>query len=467
MNPRARVLWLACAAACVLAAPAAAQGLRPTPGLGGGSALWPAPGPAAPAQRPADNTPRQADYIVAVVNSEPITNNEVRMRMQRIEQQLAQQCGPVPPRAQLSRQVLERLISERAQLQLARESGIKVDEAMIDQAELTIARQNQLDVPELRRQLKADGMSLTVFREDLRNQLLLTRLRERELESKVKITELDVDEFLREQKASQENAASELNLAHILIAVPENATEAQVEALRARAQRIQERARAGEDFVRLARENSDAPGAAQTGGVVGLRPADRYPPLFVQATQGLAEGGVSPVVRSGAGFHVIKVVDIRQGSLPGVNVTQSRARHILLRTSPQLTESAARARLADYKRRIEAGQADFATLARLNSQDASGNEGGDLGWTSPGMFVPEFEETLNSLAPGQLSEPFVSRFGVHLVQLLERRETTLSEREQRAVARNLAREKKLDEAYARWAEEVRGRAYVELREPPQ
>ena len=467
MNSRARVLWLACAVASVAAAPAAAQGLRPTPGLGGLPLARPAPGAALPAPRPADNTPRPADYIVAVVNSEPITNNEVRLRLQRIEQQLAQQGAPVPPRAQLERQVLERLISEKAQLQLARETGIKVDEAMVDQAELTIARQNQLDVPELRRQLKADGLSLPAFREDLRNQLLLTRLRERELDARVKLTELDVDQFLREQQANPELSATELNLAHILVAVPENASEAQVDALRARAQRLQDRARAGDDFGRLARETSDAPGAAETGGLVGLRTADRYPPLFVQATQGLAEGGVSPVVRSGAGFHVIKVVQSRQGGLPGMNVTQSRARHILLRPGPQLNESAARARLADFKRRIEAGQADFATLARENSQDASAKEGGDLGWTSPGMFVPEFEETLSSLAPGQIAEPIVSRFGVHLVQLLERRQTTLTEREQRAVARNLAREKKLDEAYARWAEDVRGRAYVELREPPQ
>jgi peptidyl-prolyl cis-trans isomerase SurA len=194
--------------------------------------------------------------------------------------------------------------------------------------------------------------------------------------------------------------------------------------------------------------------------------ADRYPPLFVQATQSLPEGGVSDVVRSGAGFHVLKVLEKRRGGMPGAQVVQSHARHILLRTSPQLSETAARARLADYKRRVDSGQADFAQLARENSQDASAASGGDLGWASPGLFVPEFENALDSLAPGQIAEPVVTRFGVHLIQLLERRQATLSLREQRDVARNLLREKKLDEAYANWAQEVRGRAYVEYREPP-
>ena len=201
--------------------------------------------------------------------------------------------------------------------------------------------------------------------------------------------------------------------------------------------------------------------------MVGLRTADRYPPLFVEATKTLREGGISEVVRSGAGFHVIKVVEKRQGGLPGIHVTQSHARHILLRPNAQLSETAARERLADFKKRIEAGQADFAALAREFSQDASGRNGGDLGWSNPGMFVPEFEATVDSLAPGKIADPIVSRFGVHLIQLLERRQSSLSQREQREIARNLVREKKLDEAYAQWAQDVRGRAYVEYREPPQ
>jgi len=452
-----RFLWLACAAqALALAAPAFAQGLRATPQLGA-----PRPAPRA------DNTPRPADFIVAVVNSEPITNNEVRARMVRFEQQLVQQGQALPPRPEFARQVLERLISEKAQVQLARETGVKVEEASVDVAEQNVARQNQITVAELRRRLAADGIALTQFRQELRDQLLLTRLRERELESRVRVSDLEVDQFLREQQSGNDPASLEINLAHILVAVPENANDAQVANLRAKAQRALERARAGEDFAKLAREFSDAPGAAANGGVVGLRTADRYPPLFVEAVQALPEGGVSDLVRSGAGFHIVKVLEKRRAGVAGISITQSHARHILLRTSPQLSEAAALARLADFKKRVEAGQADFAQLAREHSQDASARNGGDLGWAQPGLFVPEFEEAMNSLAPGKIADPVISRFGVHLIQLLERRQAKLTEREQREVARNLVREKKLDESYAAWAQEVRGRAYVEFREPPQ
>lgn len=456
MKQTAYALWLACAAqALALHLPAAAQGLR----------IAPAPG-AREAARPADNTPRPADYIVAVVNSDPITHNEVRSRMDRIERQLAQQGQGVPPRADFARQVLERLISEKAQLQLARELGIRIDEAVIGQAEQSVARQNQVDVPELRRRLAADGLTPAQFREELRNQMLLTRLRERELESRVKVSDLDVDQFLREQQANNDISAQEINLGHILVAVPERANDAQTAGLRAKAQRVLARARAGEDFAKLVAETSDAPDAASTGGQIGLRSADRYPPLFVEAIRNLPVGGVSEIVRSGAGFHVLKVIEKRKGGLTGT-VVQSRARHILLRPGPQLSETAAVQRLADFKRRVLAGQADFAQLAREYSQDASARSGGDLGWAHPGMFVPEFEEAMNSLAPGQIADLVISRFGVHLIQLLERRQAKLGEREQREIARNLVREKKLDEAYVQWAQDVRGRAYVELREPPQ
>jgi peptidyl-prolyl cis-trans isomerase SurA len=456
-QPGAVPTWALSLTLAALCGTAFAQGLRTTPQLGASR----------PQLRAPDNPPRAADYIVAVVNSEPITNNEVRARMVRFEQQIAQQGGAMPPRDQLARQVVERLISEKAQLQLARESGVRADESMVDQAELSVARQNQITVAQLRQRLGADGIPVTAFRDDLRNQILLQRLRERELESRVKITEQDIDQYIRDQQGSTELSLVELNLAHILVAVPENAPETQVAQLKAKADALHARAKSGADFAQLARESSDAAGARQNGGVVGLRTADRYPPLFVQAVQSLGEGGVSEVVRSGAGFHIVKVLEKRQGGLPGVQVTQSRARHILLRTGPQLTESQARERLAELKKRVESGNADFAQLAREFSQDASARNGGDLGWANPGLFVPEFEETMNNLAPGQIAEPIVSRFGVHLIQLMERRQSTLSQREQREIARNLVRERKLDEAYAQWAQDVRARAYVEFREPPQ
>lgn len=454
MNLRSLAIGLACAAQLAALAPTAeAQGLRASPQL---------PGRAAPR----DAGPQPADYIVAVVNSEPITNNEVRVRMLRFEQQLAQSGQPLPPRPQLIREVLDRLITEKAQLQLARENGVRVDEAAVNQAEEAVARQNQLDVGELRRRLAADGVNVAQFRADLREQLMLTRLRERELESRSKVSELDIDQYLRDQELTPDPALAEVNLAHILVTAPEGANAAQLAPLAAKAQRLLERARAGEDFQKLARENSEAAGAAQNGGVVGMRQVERLPPVFVDATKNLPEGGVSDVIRTSAGFHIIKVLERRKGSVAGIVVPQTRARHILMRPSPQLTEAQIRQRFAEYKQRIQAGQADFAALAREHSQDASARNGGDLGWTSPGMFVPEFEEALNALAPNQVSDPVSSRFGVHLIQVLERRQATLGPREQREVARNLLRERKLDAAYADWSREVRGRAFVEMREPP-
>jgi peptidyl-prolyl cis-trans isomerase SurA len=458
MNPRSLALGLACAGLlAALAFPAAAQGLRTTPQIG-----------ARPAPAAADRGPRAADYIVAVVNSEPITNNEVRTRMLRYEQQLAQQGAALPPRAQLVREVLDRLITEKAQLQLARERGVRVDDSVVDQAEVTVARQNGIDVAELRRRMTTDGINVAQFREDLRNQIMLQRLRDRELEQRAKVSELDIDNYLREQQqAGGDPALVELNLANILVAVPENASAAQVAQAQAKAQQLLQRARAGEDFGKLARENSDAAGAAQNSGIVGLRSADRLPGLFVDAVRDLKEGGVTDLIRSSAGFHIVKVLEKRELGKSGMSVTQNHARHILLRPNGNMSEAQARQRLLEFKRRIQAGQADFAQLARENSQDASARNGGDLGWVSAGVFVPEFEEVINSLAPGQVADPVTSRFGVHLIQLLERRQSTMSPREQREVVRNLVRERKLDEAYVRWAEEVRGRAYVELREPPQ
>jgi peptidyl-prolyl cis-trans isomerase SurA len=422
--------------------------------------------PASSAQGlPADGK-NQADYIVAVVNSEPVTNNEVRAELQRVLQQLAQQGRPQPDRQALARQVLESLINQKVQLQQAREAGIRVDEAAIDQAEQNIARQNQMDVAELRRRIALEGVVLSQFRTQLQEQILLTRQRERDVDARVRVTDLEVDQYLREQQSNTDPAAREINLAQILVAVPDAATPEQISALQAKAQRALERARAGEDFAVLVRELSDASDRAN-GGQMGSRTADRYPPLFLEATHNLEVGDISELVRSGAGFHVLRVLEKKSAGLPAMTVTQSRARHILLRLSPQLSEAAARAKLLTFKKRLAIGEVDFAALARDHSQDGSAAQGGELGWASPGMFVPEFEEVMNRLAPGQVSEPLVSRFGVHLIQLTERRSVTMSPREQRETVRAMLREKKLEEAYATWAQDLRGRAYVELREPPQ
>jgi peptidyl-prolyl cis-trans isomerase SurA len=424
---------------------------------------------AAPPTPPrADATPQPADYIVAVVNTEPITNNDVRTRMARFQQQLAEQGQQPPPPAEFARQVLERLINERAQIQYARENGVRIDEALVDQAEQHVARTNQLTVAEMRRRMVQSGMSIASFRNELRDQLILQRLREREFENKGRVSELEIDQYLAEQeRAAKDPNNVELNLGHILIGVPENASIEQTAQLRARAQRVLERARAGEDMAKLGQEFPDGRDFGATGTPVGARPMDRLPPLFVQAVQNVPEGGVANLVRSGAGFHIIKVFERRTGGLAGATVVQNHARHILLRTGPNMTETQAVQRLADFKRRVQANQADFAQLAREFSQDASARNGGDLGWAGPGVFVPEFEEAVNTLAPGQIADPVISRFGVHLIQLLERRQSKLSQRELREVARNTLRDKKIDEAYVAWAEEVRGRAFVDLREPPR
>lgn len=458
MNPRAIAIGLVCLASFVSQG-AVAQGVRLPGASGMGGVRLPAPGTEAPAG------PRQADFIVAVVNSEPVTNSEVRTRMGRLQRQVARQGGAQPPLELLAREALEQLIQELALVQLARESGIVVDDLAVDQAVQSVARQNEVSADEVYRRLAADGVARDTFRQELRRQLMQQRLREREVDARVRVSEPEIDQFLREQANGAGALPTEIQLGHVLVSVPEGASPTQVATAQARAQAVADKARAGSDFGALAREFSEAP-EASVGGLMGLRPADRYPDLFVEATKTLPVGGVAGPVRSGAGFHVLKVVDKTRAGMP-TTVTQSHARHILLRTSAQLTETAAAERLADYRRRVLAGQADFAALAREHSQDASAKQGGDLGWSNPGSYVPEFEETMNALNTGDISQPLVSRFGVHLIQLIERREIRLTPREQREMVRQVVRQRKIEEAYATWVQEVRGRAYVELRDPPQ
>lgn len=406
------------------------------------------------------------DYIVAVVNSDPITNSEVRTATQRVLKELTQQRAAVPPLDELRRRVLERLINERAQLQLAAESGVRVDESAVDQAEQAVARQNQIDVAELRKRVAKDGIDAKQFRSQLRDQITLARLHEREVEARLKISEGDIDAAIAEQRAGNTDPqAQEINLAHLLVAVPEKASAEQAAELQQKAEKILARLRAGEDFAALVQEASSAD--RTNGGQLGLRRADRYPPSFVAATQNLAVGGISDIVRSGAGFHILKLVEKRAPSSLNRAVVQSHARHILLRLSPQLTQAAAIAQLADFKKRIEAGSTTFQALAREHSQDGSAPQGGDLGWTGPGAFVPEFEEPMNRLADGQISQPVVSRFGVHLIQLIERRRVEMSEREVRESIRAQLRESRYEGAFTSWAQDVRGKAFVEYREPPQ
>ena len=410
---------------------------------------------------------RSVDYIVAVVNSEPITNNEVQNLKLRLEKELPP--GAATPNAQvLTQQALDQLINEKAQLQQARDNGIRIDDSEVEQAELNIARQNQVSKEELYKRIASDGLSVSAFREQLRNQLMISRLREREVDNRARISDTDVAQYIQSQQAGKPMASTpiDINLAMILIGVPENSSDQETAELMIKAQQISQRAKRGESFTALAQAFSQALDKGTNGGEMGLRPADRYPTLFVESTQSLNKGEVSDPVRSGAGFHILKVLEKKQSELSSTMIEQTRARHILLRTGKDLSETAASSRLLSYRQRIQAGT-DFADLARQFSQDGSAAAGGDLGWASPGQFVPEFEESLASLRPGQISNPLTSRFGVHLIQVIERREVPLSIREQREMVRTQLRVKKIEELYSAWVEELRGRAFVELRDPPQ
>lgn len=423
-----------------------------------------------PTQSPSANAApqKQVDYIVAVVNSEPITNNEVRLRLLKVEEQIRQQGAQMPPHELLIEQLLENLISERAQIQLARETGIRADEAAVDLAEQNLAQQNQIEVAALRQKLKEAGLSLADFRNELRNQILLTRIREREVEGRARVTDLEIDQFIREQNAKNKAApTTQINLGHILVLVPEDASEAEVKALQGRAQSVMNRARAGEEFAQLARTFSDA-SEKQNGGQLGLLSTEKYPELFVTATASLKPGEITGPIRSAAGFHILKLLEKKQIAAKSHTATsQNHARHILLRPTAQLSEADAIDQLAELRQKILRNEISFEQAAQRYSEDGSARTGGDLGWANPGQFVPEFEQIMNQLNQGQISHPLISRFGVHLIQLIERRNIELEPREYRELVRNALRDKKTTEALSTWAQEVRGRAYVERRNPPQ
>jgi len=409
----------------------------------------------------AGTAPRLADHIVAVVNQELVTNAEVQQRLAAARAEASRAGARLPPDEQLRRQVLESMIDERAQLTHARDSGLHVEDPELDRAVANVAQQNRLTLPQLRERLQREGIDFQRFRSNIRDQILLERVREREVQSRIKISDGEIDTLLAGRASGV--APPDYNVAQLLVAVPESASEADVAERRAIAEKALSRAKSGEDFTKLVGELSD--GVKDNGGALGLRSADRLPDLFVTAVTPLRGGDVAPqLVKSGAGFHVLKLLERRDG---GLMVTQTHARHILLRTSEQLPQPAAIARLAEMKQQIVSGHASFTQLARDNSEDGSAAQGGELGWASPGQFVPEFEEAMRQLEPMQISDPVVSRFGVHLIQVVERRQQPVDRKQQREIARNVLRERKFDTAFKEWSREVRARAYVEMREPPQ
>jgi peptidyl-prolyl cis-trans isomerase SurA len=407
---------------------------------------------------------RVGDYIVAVVNSELVTAIEVEQRAARLRDEARRAGARTPAGDELRRQIVDSLIDERVLITHARESGIRIDDAELDRAVSSIAAQNKLSLAELRQRLAAEGTDMTRFRGSLRDQMQVERIREREVSARIRINDTEIEGLIA-QRRSAAGSEVELNLAQILVTVAENSSEAATAERRARIDQALARIQSGANFEDVAREVSEDANRAK-GGEIGMRPISRLPDLFVEATRELKAGQVAGApVRSGAGFHLLKVLERREGS--AFRVTQTRARHVLLRTSAQFSTQDAARRLEELRRQIEAGQRRFEDVAREVSEDGSAASGGDLGWVSPGGFVPEFEEAMNRLSPGGLSPPVASRFGVHLIQVLERRSVDMSDKEVREQARNVLREQKFEAAYVEWAKDLRARAYIELREPPQ
>jgi peptidyl-prolyl cis-trans isomerase SurA len=417
----------------------------------------PRPAPAAPALRP-------GDHITAIVNQEVVTGFELNQRMTAARADAQSKNQRLPSDNEFRTMILESLIEDRALLSHARDSGVRVDDNEIDRAVGVIAAQNQLTPAQLRQRLAQQGLDLPRFRANLRDQIMVERVREREVAQRIRVTDGEIDALIEQQRGKLA-AEVQYNIAQVLIRLPDTPSDAVVAERRTRAEAALARIRGGEDFAKVAREVSEDDNK-ERGGEIGLRPADRLPDIFLETVRPLQNGQVAPaLLRTGAGFHVLKLIERSEGG--ALRVTQTRSRHILLRPSEQLTEAAVRTRLAEFKRQIDGGQRRFEDIAREFSLDGSAPAGGDLGWASPGQFVPEFEEAMNALPLGGVSGPVSTRFGFHLIKVEERRSVAPDTKQLRDQARQALRERKFADAYEEWVREVRGRAYVEFREPPQ
>lgn len=426
---------------------------------------WAAAFAQAPATAPAASTAtRSLDRIVAVVNDEAITETELETRTRVALVQLRRQNINPPPANILRRQVLERMIVDRAMVQLARETGVRVDDATVNAAVARIAEQSGLNPQQFRERLDQQGISYPRFRADIRDDIVITRLRDREVDSRIQISEGEIDNFLAEQ-AGVSAGAVEYEIAQILLRVPDNASTERIEATRRQAEELMAQLRSGADFARLAASNSAGP-EALSGGSLGWRTAERLPTLFLQVIKDLQPGSLAPLVRSPGGFHILKLVgrrDATEGRLATGPVEQTRARHILLRVSELTPEAEVRRRLLDLRERVVKGGQDFGQLARLHSVDSTATRGGDLGWIYPGDTVPEFERAMAVLKPGEISQPVQSPFGWHLIQVMERRTDESPTERNRMAARMALRERKAEETYLEWIRQLRDRTYVEYR----
>ena len=415
--------------------------------------------PHAAAQKPAAGRVVLLDRIIAVVNDEVITRRDLDDRIKVVLSQLRQQGTPLPTPEVLEKQVLERVIYNQVQLQYAKETGLRVEDSILEKAVNRIAEDNKISVAAMRQALEKDGVNFNKFREELRDEIIMVRLREREVDNKIQIADSEIDNFLSTLQA-QDGKVEEFNLSHILVRVPEQASPEQLQERRARAEQALAQIKGGADFRQVAASFSDAPDAVQ-GGAMGWRELAQLPAIFAEAVKELKSGEVGGVLRSPNGFHIVRVNERRGQDAPMI-VSQTHARHILIKTTELVSENDAKDRLVKLKERLD-NNADFAELARLQSEDGSASRGGDLGWLSPGDTVPEFEKAMDGLKPGQISEPTRSPFGWHLIQVLERRNQDMSQQQQRVRARQALRAQKADDAYQEWVRQLRDKAFVEYR----
>ena len=408
-------------------------------------------------------SPIEVDRIVAVVNDEAITMGELQARLASVLRQMREQNVPLPPQEVIERQMLERMITERVQLQEAKESGVLVSNEELDDSLQRIAENNKLSMAAFREALEKDGIRWGKFREEIRSEITLARLREREVSRRASISDGEIDNYINNPDSGAQTEKMLVNLSHIVLQVPENATPDQLMRIGARAQTALAQVQNGEDFAKVAASFSNAPDGLK-GGALGLRPIDRLPLLYAELAKKLQQGEVSEIVRSPAGFHIVKLIEKRNGEAKPLSAStqQTHARHILIKVNELISAAEAEHKMQALKERLDNG-ADFAELARQHSNDLSAAKGGDLGWLYAGDTVPEFEAAMNALQINQISAPIQSPFGFHLIQVLARRVGELSVERQRMAARQVLRERKADEVYQDWVRQLRDRAYVEDR----
>lgn len=412
---------------------------------------------AADAKQPAEIV--KIDRIVAVVDQVVITENELADRIKIVTAQLEKQGTQLPPQNVLEKQILERLINDRLQINYANQTGIRVDDAQLDKTIERIAEQNKLQIDEFKQALAAEGISFRKFREDIRNEIMLARLREREVDNRINVTEAEVDNFLTTQ-SSRNDAQDEYEVSHILVRAPEEGAPEDLQKLKAKAEQALKQLQGGANFAQVSAAFSDAPNALE-GGNLGWKTSTQLPALFIDALKPLQKGQLSAILRSPNGFHILKLTDRRGGSSPLV-VEQTHARHILIKLNEVVSESEGKSRMDNlYERLVNGG--NFTEMARQYSEDGSAANGGDLGWVNPGDTVPQFEKVMNALQPGEISQPTRSPFGWHIIQVIERRKQDMTKEAARLKARQEIRARKSEEAYQDWVRELRDRAYVELR----